>query len=207
MRSKDTSTIKRLTMSAASLFRIKGFAATTTRDLADAVGIQKSSLYHHFDSKEALLFDLCMSSLLEVNSLFNEILSTDETSFKKIESVFHSYVKLILQDRDRHATMLLEIRSLSDLHRKTVIETRDKNVILIQNLVHSAQVEGELRTDISTKNLVLGLFNLINWSIFWYVENGPMTADEISSFLSDIFFYGVLPNPANDNAPSTFQER
>jgi len=203
----QSSTIKKITASAASLFRSKGFAATTTRELSDSVGIQKSSLYHYFDSKESLLFDLCMSSLSDVNLLFNEIIITDATSFEKLQSVFHSYVILILKDRDRHATMLLEIRSLSDQHRKILIETRDKNVNLIHNLVQSAQIDGHLRSDISTKNLVLGLFNLINWSIFWYIENGTMSAEEISTFLSKIFFQGVLPIPINDKAPIAFQER
>src|SRR5690348_10553126 len=59
----DRSTPERVLDTAAALFWEKGYAATTTREIAAAVGIQQASLYYHVDSKESLLYQLCVSSM------------------------------------------------------------------------------------------------------------------------------------------------
>src|ERR1700678_3354945 len=59
----DASTQERTLDRAAELFWTKGYAATTTREIAASLGIRQSSLYHHFPSKENLLCQLCVTSL------------------------------------------------------------------------------------------------------------------------------------------------
>ena len=49
-------TLEDIVSAAAKVFRTKGYHAATVRDIADEVGILKGSLYHHFDSKEDLLY-------------------------------------------------------------------------------------------------------------------------------------------------------
>src|SRR5579863_819276 len=56
-------TTERLFDTAADLFWNKGFAATTTREIATAVGLQQASLYHHMASKEDLVYKICLASL------------------------------------------------------------------------------------------------------------------------------------------------
>src|ERR1700677_309651 len=89
------STSKRLTVSAASLFRKKGFAGTTTRELSDAIGVQKSSLYYHIDSKEALLFDLCTSTLEDVRETIQRVFDMDASPKAKLERILSDYATLI----------------------------------------------------------------------------------------------------------------
>src|SRR5579863_1475647 len=59
----DISTQERVLDRAAELFWKKGYAATTTREIAASLGIRQASLYHHVASKEDLLFQLCVTSL------------------------------------------------------------------------------------------------------------------------------------------------
>jgi AcrR family transcriptional regulator len=184
-------TSKRLLVSAASLFSEKGFAGTTTRELSDAIGVQKSSLYHHIDSKEALLFDLCKSTLADVSTVIRKALGLGGDAGEKLRRVLTDYTTLILTDRDRHTTMLVEIRSLSESHRKAVVRARDKNVREVRSVIEEAQRAGQMRSDITSKDLALGLFNLLNWSIFWYDDKGSKSPSEIASFLSRIYFEGV----------------
>src|SRR5580658_9631334 len=62
-RPPERATTERLFDAAAALFWREGYAATTTREIASALGIQQASLYHHMASKEDLLYRLCLSSL------------------------------------------------------------------------------------------------------------------------------------------------
>jgi hypothetical protein len=101
------------------------------------------------------------------------------------------YTTIALQDRDRHATMLIEIRALSDERRKQVVELRDRNVALVRRTISAAQKAGQLRPDIKPKYLALALFNLLNWSIFWYRPDGELTPETIATMMSSIYLEGA----------------
>jgi AcrR family transcriptional regulator len=60
---KPTGTRERILAEAAELFAVRGYGATSTRDIADAVGIRQPSLFHHFASKAAILAELLDRSL------------------------------------------------------------------------------------------------------------------------------------------------
>src|SRR5262245_6360068 len=53
----------RILMAAAHLFNSKGFAGATTRELAQSLGFQRSTLYHYLESKQDLLYALCVASM------------------------------------------------------------------------------------------------------------------------------------------------
>jgi TetR/AcrR family transcriptional regulator, cholesterol catabolism regulator len=185
------STNARLLEGAAGLFREKGFDGTTTRELSNLIGVQKASLYYHIESKEDLLYKLCVLTLQDVEATFEECLGLGKDPLGTLEAIIESYTKLILRDRDRHATMLIEMRSLTEAHRKEVIRTRDRNVALVQGLIEEAQNAGSLKREISSKYYVLALFNLLNWSIFWYSADGEATPEEIARLLESVFFDGA----------------
>ncbi len=57
------STRERILLVASELFATRGYHATTTREIAAAVGIRQPSLFHHYASKEAILQTLLDSDL------------------------------------------------------------------------------------------------------------------------------------------------
>ena len=61
---------RRLLGIAAELFRRKGFAQSTTRELAELLGLKKASLYYYVHSKQDLLYELCLES---VRSIAHEV--------------------------------------------------------------------------------------------------------------------------------------
>src|SRR6476620_3658814 len=68
---------ERILLSAATLFARKGVAATTVREIADEVGILSGSLYHHFESKEAIVDEVISSYLEDLRSRYKEVLARD----------------------------------------------------------------------------------------------------------------------------------
>jgi AcrR family transcriptional regulator len=61
---------------AGSMFAERGFAGTTVREIAEAAGILSGSLYHHFDSKEAIVDELLSTFLTETMAAYRDALST-----------------------------------------------------------------------------------------------------------------------------------
>jgi len=181
----------RLLVGAAELFQSKGYAGTTTREISAKLGLQRASLYYHMEKKEDLLYDLCVSALEDVATVI-EIAESEPDALGRLRKMMLGYGEVVLVDRAKHATMLTEIRSLSPERRHSIIEMRDRNVVKVQAMVEAAVESGDLRSNISPKLLTLALFNLLNWSIFWYDPKGEKSSSEIAEMLSEVFFNGVL---------------
>src|SRR5436190_22739324 len=72
---------------AADLFAERGFKNTTVRDIADAAGILSGSLYHHFDSKEAMVDELLDTFQRELWERYDAIEASDITPRAKLEAI------------------------------------------------------------------------------------------------------------------------
>jgi AcrR family transcriptional regulator len=174
---------------AAGLFRSKGYAGTTTRELADALGIRNASLYHHIGTKEDLLFRLSVAAL---DQIYTRVLSATKKAAPeaKVVTLIKTHLMAALEDHDAHATMLAELRSLSPKPRRVVQQKRDRYESLVRRIIGDAQAAGLLRQDISTKYLGLSLLNLLNWSIFWYQPAGELTPEGLADLLTQIYLDG-----------------
>jgi AcrR family transcriptional regulator len=139
-------TKSRLFATAGELFRTKGFAATTTREIAAALGIQKATLYHHIRRKEDLLYELCLDSLEHMNRTADEVLSQDGEPVDRLRNLIAAHVVTALEERDQHATMLTELRSLPDAERAEVVGRRRQYETRIDETIAEAQRAGQIRT-------------------------------------------------------------
>jgi len=186
----DGNTADRLLQSAASLFRRKGYAATTTRELAGELGIQRASLYHHIRGKEDLLFDISMASLEHITAAVTEA-AEQASDAERLEAMISAHLQAALDDRNMHMTMLIELRALSEERRVAVLAHRDTYEGLLRDAIRADQDSGRLRTDIDARYLTLSLLNLLNWTIFWFDPNGDMTSLELARIMCTVFLDGV----------------
>jgi AcrR family transcriptional regulator len=198
---ENLSTADRLLAGAAELFRRKGYAATTTRQLSALLGIQNASLYYHMEKKEDLLYTLCQTTLQDVSRVLERCLTESSDPLQQLKLIIHNYTTSALHDRDRHATMLVEIRALSEERRRKIVELRDGNVAIVRGVVAAAQKNGQVRRDLDVKYLTLAMFNLLNWSIFWYRPDGELSPDQIADLLCSVFLDGAGSGQPANNKP------
>jgi len=187
-----TRTAERLLDEAAALFREKGYAAATTRELSDRLGIRKASLYHHIDSKEALLHALCLESIQRVSEAVEraiELAPADERLRRAVEA----HLVTALGDRDMHATVLFELRQLTSEHLADALAARAAYEEQLRALVESEQDAGRLRTDVSAKQLTLMLLGILNWAILWFTPDGEVGPRELSAIFGTVFLDGAGP--------------
>ena len=76
-------TLDDIVSAAAKVFRTKGYHAATVRDIAEEVGILKGSLYHHFESKEALLYLVVKEPIARMYQTIGAIADADLNSDRK----------------------------------------------------------------------------------------------------------------------------
>lgn len=185
-------TARQLRHGAAQLFWKNGYAATTIRELAELLGVQKASLYYHIAGKEDLLYDICVESLGNIHGAVIEALADEGDAHARVRAMIHAHVASMLDDKEKHATMLTELKALSPDRRAAVVELRDEYERLAREVISEAQEAGVLRSDMTAKELQLGLFNLLNWTIFWYRSGGGLAPEELAGKFESLFLDGAI---------------
>lgn len=176
---------------AAALFFEKGFAATTTREIASAVGIQQASVYYHVSSKEDLLHQICVSSLEQLLAEVQFAVLESSDALDRIRILARTHVRAILKHQIRYVTMLNEMRALSEPHRAAVITLRRKYANLVRSLIEEAQAAGSIRNDIPSRYLYLALLNVLNWAVLWYRKGKTLSEGELARMFTSIYLAGA----------------
>jgi TetR/AcrR family transcriptional regulator, cholesterol catabolism regulator len=170
-------TSARVLSEAAQLFRERGYAASTTRELSARLGINKASLYYHISSKEDLLHGIAVEAESEPR--------------QRIRALIRAHLHSMLTDLPMHSTMLLEGKALAGPKADEVQAARDGYEKVVLQTVSKAQRAGALRRDITAKHLTLGLLNLLNWSMAWWNPDGDLTPGDLADILSDLYLNGA----------------
>ncbi|HEY4099202.1 MAG TPA: TetR/AcrR family transcriptional regulator [Baekduia sp.] len=198
----DEPTADRLLALAARQFRVKGFHASTTRELSAALGIEKSSLYYHVSSKDDLLYRICVESLNRIQASVEEALADVDGPLERVDAMMSGHIAAMLEDRDLHATMLVELRALAGEQRDEVVGMRDRYEAIVRDTVAQAQEAGVLTAVFTTHELTLALLNLLNWTIFWYSPDGVDGADRIDELFRTVFLQGAVVPAGTTREPA-----
>src|SRR5258708_20616009 len=102
----------------AELFRKHGYSATTTRQLADRLGITPATLYYYIGNKEDLLAKICREALSLTDAPVRSALADVEDPLERIQTLVKAHLLAMTADINLHSTMLLEFESLTVKNRK-----------------------------------------------------------------------------------------
>jgi AcrR family transcriptional regulator len=176
---------------AAQIFREKGYHATSMRDIADAVQLQKASLYHHVNSKQEILLsvlDLALDLLIEDLEV---VAHSDKPPEVKLREAIGVYVGRLAENSDLAAVLLLEHRNLeSELHADH-IGRRDRFEYLWRGLIQEGIDKGIYR-EADVPITTFALLGVQNWMITWYRPHGRCNAEQIADQFAELFIRGLL---------------
>ena len=131
---------------AAQIFRDKGYHATSMQDIAEAVHLQKGSLYHHIRSKEEILASLLDRALDLLILSMQEVMASPLSVEEKLRSAMRMYADNIAVHSDLAAVLLLEYRNLSPRLRARHMGRRDRFEALWRELLRQGMQQGVFRT-------------------------------------------------------------
>jgi TetR/AcrR family transcriptional regulator, cholesterol catabolism regulator len=187
-------TSDRVLVEGAKIFRERGYAASTTRELAVRLGINKASLYYHFAKKEDLLYSICIESMRRIYEDVSTAVESEAEPEQKVQALIRAHIFSTLTDIDMHATMMLEMKSLSGVFREEVQNARDRYEGLVGATISAAQRAGALRHDMTAKHIRMLLLNLLNWTLTWFEPGQGMTPEKLSDLSYDFFINGAGPS-------------
>jgi AcrR family transcriptional regulator len=182
---------------AAQIFRQKGYHAASMQEIADAVKLQKASLYHHVNSKQEILLALLDRALDYLIEGMEKVLALDLSAEEKLRQAMLVYLQIMLEQRDLSAVLLLEYRSLEPEYRQRHILRRDQYESLWRSLLREGAQQGVF--EVSDVALVSRfLLGVMNWTITWYREEGPLTIAQLAQECANLFLLGLKKRSAED---------
>jgi AcrR family transcriptional regulator len=176
---------------AAQVFRQKGFHGASMQDIAEAVNLQKASLYHHVSSKQEILLallDRALELLLErISTISNQSIPADE----KLQQMIRSYLQILAENTDLSAVLLFEHRSLERKQHARHVPNRDKFEALWREVLAEG-VASKLFTCDDPALATRAILGILNWTITWYRPDGGLTIDQIADQYSNLLLSGLL---------------
>ncbi|AMS27910.1 hypothetical protein AEM51_13710 [Bacteroidetes bacterium UKL13-3] len=188
---------EQIMQTSAKMFKQKGYASTSMRDIATEMGIEAASLYHHIKSKEEILETICFSL---ANKLLTGIAEVNDIYFnaeEKLRMAIKNHVQIISENIDQSAAFLHEWRSLSEPKLSEFKTLRDAYENEFKVILNDG-INEDLFDDVDQKFATLTILSTVNWINEWYNPKGKMNAEEIAKKLSDFILGGLRKKLVTD---------
>ena len=184
-----------LVAGAARLFRRKGFDATSTRDIAAAVGMQSGSPFYHFKSKGALLYAVMEAGMRA--AIERQGTALKAAALQKSEQIGQDprgLLAVLIQNHfdvllgpgsDFIPVMLYESRAITARQRATLATLQGEYEAPWVPVLQALHDAGQLRADVKLARLLI--FGALNWSVQWFDRRKGATVDELAAAALALF--------------------
>jgi len=179
---------------AAQIFRERGYDATSVSDIARALGITKAGLYHYFDSKEALLFEITAYGLDRVRDDVIAPVRGMRDPEERLRELVVRHACIATHGRGAVAQLVDEIRALPAANRKVLEERMRLYFDLVRDTLKQLRALGRLR-NVDPTVATFGLIGTILWLPRWFRQNGRLTQEQVAHQIADIAIGGLLRDP------------
>ena len=184
---------------AAACFARQSYPATSMNDIAAACGTSKARLYHYYDSKDAILFELLERYTQRLLVIIGQVQATAHRQALDERATLHELIRAFLREYEtsatRHAALLGSTQFLGDEQREVILNRQRDVVAAVTRFLRRAYPD---RLNARNQNAIaMTLFGMINWTFTWLRPGGPMSyadfADEVIALLERGL---AMPRPA-----------
>lgn len=175
---------------AAALFARDGFNGASVADIAKRGKISKSLIYHYYQSKEDILYDVMISHVRELETAAEEI-SGDETSAEtKLRDLTHRFMTLYVGAADRHKVLLNDLDNVPKNKRAEIVSVQRGLIETVRQML--VEIEPKLSKKPGAAFAAAMLyFGTINWTHTWFNPEGAVNADTMADMAVDLTLGGL----------------
>jgi TetR/AcrR family transcriptional regulator, cholesterol catabolism regulator len=189
---------------AARLFQQRGYDATSMNDVAAALKLSKGGLYHHFQSKDEILFEI-MNHAMEITQqrVLDPVRGIADPE-ERLRALIRLHIEVVLSPRDREITVMLhENHPLPPALRKRINGRKKEYIHFLENLMAEVQDKRHKeaqknlyaqsgRGKVSPRAAAFALLGMINWIYQWYKPEGDLQAQNLIPQFTDLILGGIF---------------
>jgi len=175
---------------AAQMFREKGFAATSMRDLAETVGIEAASLYNHIRSKNEMLESICFDVANRFTIFMDELESGNQGTIKKIETLLRFHIKQMIETFEEVIVCDREWKHLDEPYLSNFHNQRRSYRKRFAAIIEEGISKNEIKK-IDAPTAVLIMLHSVNGIESWHRSTAKISAKDLEDNMVLIMIDGL----------------
>jgi AcrR family transcriptional regulator len=179
-----------LVAAAVRLFRERGYHATSMQDLAEALGIQRGSLYYYIAAKEDLLWEIMDRAMTRLWTSVAPVARTPSSAVRRLQEAIAAHLAVAASLRDELTILHVELKSLSPARRREMVARRDRYEALFREILEDGIARGEFR-EVDVRATAFALLGACNWFTQWFRPDGPQGHAHFARWFSELFLRGL----------------
>lgn len=176
---------------ATRLFKEQGYHQTSMQDLADALGMQKGSLYYYIDSKQELLRLLLERATTFLAAGIDDIYDAELPPTEKLRWALLKHAVAMMEHLDLVSVYLQEYRNLPPKRLNEALTVRKHYEQVLMRILEDGIACGEFRP-VNVKMAAFGLLGMLNWTHQWFSPAGAFSAQQVAEMLVDLALNGLV---------------
>ena len=172
------------------LFKERGYAATSMRDLAKEVGIEAASLYNHLSSKEELLNEMCFDIADQFFNAFKAATNSEKSPSKKLKAAIKAHIGVIANNLDASTVFFHEWNFLKDPDLSKFKSMRHQYEMGFREIIQNGIADKDFK-EVNLKVAVFTIFSALNATYDLYKSSEKLTQDEIAESISNLLLKGL----------------
>lgn len=178
-------TPERIRAAAIAAFAEDGYGATTTRSIAQQLGMSGAALYLHYPSKEALLFEISRGGHEEALAVVLESDQPTASPSDRLRRVVHAFAKWQAVNSKLARVLQYELRSLEEGHLQVILTIRRQTSGVLESIITHGYRVGEFRAS-DPPGALLAISSLCVDTCRWFPSQSYPDAEQVAEFYGDV---------------------
>ena len=186
-----SATKNKIRKAAINLFYKKGYFAASMSGIANATGIRKSSIYHHYANKEDILADIFRSTMDDLHASLEKSLNSVEGAEERMRTAICCHIRFHIQRQKEAIIADSELRGLTAANYKEIIQKRDDYEQKFQAIIQQGADEGVFKNR-DIKVLSYAIITMCTDVCTWFKKSGRLSGEEVARIYSEFIFKGLM---------------
>ena len=175
----------RLLLGAAYLFHKQGYAKTTVRELAQFIGIQSGSLFHHFTTKADILAHVMEQTIIYNHACLESAIQSSHDPEQQLKELIRAELQAISGDTgSAMAVLVYEWFALSPENQQKLLKLRNDYEAIWLNVIQTLHDQGKIKHDPFIWRRLIG--GSIAWTVTWYNVDGKLSLNQLTNIVWDM---------------------
>ncbi len=179
-----------ITKKAAALFRKKGFASSSMRELAESIGVEASSLYNHIGSKSEILQTICFKVANDFNIHLNEVERSPGNNLAKLENLIRFHIHMMTDAFDEVFVANHEWKQLKDPYLSNFLNQRKAYEGSLVGIVSDGIKKKEIK-NIHPYVAVLTILSAVRGLEFWHSHKKNVSIETLENDMVNHLLKGL----------------
>ncbi|MFN3463778.1 MAG: TetR/AcrR family transcriptional regulator [Terricaulis sp.] len=175
---------------AASLFASRGFNGASVADIAERCKTSKSLIYHYYESKEDILYDVMISHVRALEAAANDAMAGNDGPEQKLRDLTQLFMALYVGAADRHKVLLNDLDYVPKARRREIVDVQRGLIESVRKLLLEIE-PGLARREGASLAAAMLFFGTINWTHTWFNPKGAVNPEALADMAVDLTLGGI----------------